>query len=113
MSQLREFARRKADFDKLNVRVVAISVDPQEDAKTVWEMSGNKQFTILSDPGAKVIRAYGLRHENGAAGHDIAIRATVLIDANGKELWRRVSATVPDIPTADEIVGRIKASLGK
>ncbi|PYX19128.1 MAG: hypothetical protein DMG87_13005, partial [Acidobacteria bacterium] len=34
---MREFARHKEDFDSLNTRVVAISIDDREHARLVWE----------------------------------------------------------------------------
>lgn len=108
MTQLREFAQHKADFDKLKVRVVCISVDDPEQAHTVWEKAGNRQFTILSDPDARVIRRYGLLHSDGHGGHDIAIRATLVVDETGKERWRRVSKTVGDIPTVQEVLEHLE-----
>jgi len=107
--QLREFARHKDDFDKLDTRVAAISVDDVEHNHTIWEKPVQKQFPILSDPGAIVIRKYGLLHAAGKGDNDIALRTTLLIDAQGKEQWRRVSETVPDIPKAAEILDRIRA----
>ena len=62
----------------------------------------SKKFTILSDPGAQVIRKYGLLHIGGRKDQDIALRITVFIDPEGIEKWRRVSESVPDIPTFDE-----------
>ena len=108
MIQLREFARQKAEFDKLDTRIVAISVDDVEHARSVWEKGVQKQFPVLSDPGAQVIRKYGLLHANGKGDSDIAIRTTLLIDEQGLERWRRVSETVPDIPKASEILERIR-----
>jgi peroxiredoxin len=108
MTELRRFARRSSDFEKLGVRVVAISVDDQEHAREAWEKSGNKKFTVLSDPGAKVIRQYGLLHEEGHDESDIALRTTLLIDPDGRERWRRVSKSVQDIPTAEETFADIK-----
>lgn len=110
MKQLREFAQHKSDFDQLHVRVVAISVDDQEHAKLVWDKQANHAFTILSDPGAKIIREYGLLHEHGKGNEDIAIRTTLLIDEQGREQWRRVSTTVPDIPSADDALQEIRKS---
>ena len=110
MRELREFAQRKTDFDKLSVRIIGISVDDQEHARKAWEKAGSRKFTILSDPGAKIIRQYGLLHENGHGKSDIALRATLLIDPEGRERWRRVSKSVPDIPTADETLAEIKKS---
>ena len=108
MRQLREFAQHKPDFDQLNTRVVGISVDSQEDANKVWDKMTNKQFTILSDPGAVVIKQYGLLHVGGKGDEDIAIRTTLLIDEQGRERWRRVSGTVTDIPTSAQTVARLQ-----
>ena len=111
MDELREFAQRKADFEKLGVRIIGISADDQDGAREAWETAGEKKFTILSDPGTKVIRQYGLLHVKGYDGvSDIALRTTLLIDPEGRERWRRVSKSVPDIPTADETLAEIKKS---
>ena len=69
----------------------------------------NRQFTILSDPGALVVRSYGLIHPNaGMEGQDIALDTTLLVDVDGRERWRRVSATLPDLPIAQEVLARIR-----
>ena len=109
MMQLREFARHSQDFNNLHAEVVGISVDDPQAVRETWEKAANRQFTLLSDPGAKVIRQYGLLHEKGNQGQDIAIRTTLLIDENGNERWRRVSDTVGDIPTAQEVLDRIRS----
>ena len=106
--QLREFARQKTEFDKLDTHLVAISVDDVEHAHSVWDKAVEKQFPVLSDPGAQVIRKYGLLHASGKGDADIAIRTTILIDEQGLERWRRVSETIPDIPKAAEVLERIR-----
>jgi peroxiredoxin len=108
MRQLREFAQHKSEFDRLHVRVVGVSVDDQEHARMVWETVTDQQFTILCDPDAMVTRRYGLLHEKGRGHSDIAIRTTLFIDAEGRERWRRVSETIPDIPKAAEMLKRIR-----
>jgi peroxiredoxin len=108
MKQLREFAQRKADFDTANARVVAISVDDQEYAKKVWDQAAGHQITILSDPGAQVIREYGLLHPKGYKDEDIALRATLIVDENGREVYRKVSSSVPDIRSADEVLAALR-----
>jgi peroxiredoxin len=108
MSELREFAQHKNDFDKLHTRIMAISVDDTEHARFAWEKAANREFAVLSDPGAKVIQAYGLLHAGGHRGDDIAIRATILIDKNGREQWQRVSETVQDVPTVEEVIAEVR-----
>lgn len=107
---MREFAQHKADFDKLDTKLIAISVDDREHAHKVAQEMAHSAFLILSDPGAKVIQQYGLLHSKGHADEDIAIRATIFIDKDGKEVFRRVSDMVPDIPKAEEILTRIRAA---
>jgi peroxiredoxin len=109
MHQLREFAQHKSDFDALNTRLVAISVDDQEHAHLVWDKKVDHEFPILSDPGAVVIRQYGLLHAHGRGNEDIAIRTTYLLDEQGRERWRHVSETVPEIPKSAEVLEQIRA----
>jgi peroxiredoxin len=109
MHQLREFAQHASEFGQLNARVVGISVDDVQQNRGVWEKVTNRQFTILSDPGAKVIRQYGLLHAGGKGDTDIALRTTLLIDETGVEQWRRVSESVTDIPKAADVLGRIRS----
>ena len=107
MTQLREFAQHKKEFDERRVRIIALSVDDLPHARRVWERVAGRNFTILSDPEAKVIRKYGLLHAGGANGQDIAIRTTIFLDEHGIERWRRVSETVPDIPSVKDVLQRI------
>ena len=102
MAELREFARHSNDLDELHVLLVPISVDDQQDAHDAWEKVADKKFTILSDLGVTVIRKYGLFHAGGRDGEDIALRTTILIGRDGRERWRRVSKSVPDIPSWKE-----------
>ena len=113
MTELRGLAQKADELKKLGVHVIAISVDNQEHAHAVWENVAHEKFTILSDPDARVIKTYGLLHANGAgAGKDIALRTTLLVDPKGTEKWRRVSTSVPDIPTVDETLQNIKQTQG-
>jgi peroxiredoxin len=108
MKQLREFAQRKSDFDAQNARVVGISVDDPEHTRKVWNDVAHHDLTVLSDPGAKVIRDYGLLHAKGYKDEDIALRATLIVDENGREVFRQVSSSVPDVRKADEILAELK-----
>ena len=109
MAQLKDLAASKAKFDKLNVKIVAISADSRELARKVWEKAVKQQFTVLSDPELKVIQDYGLFQEQGINKDDTAIRTSVLVDEKGIEVFRRVSKTAADIPKSDELLERISA----
>jgi len=104
MRQLREFAQHSDDFKNANARVIAISTDDAEHAHLVWEKQTGRNFTILSDPRAEVIRQYGLLHPHGKGAEDIALRTTYVLDENGRERWRKVSATIPEIPKSAEVL---------
>jgi peroxiredoxin len=108
MRQLREFAQRKSEFDKLNVRLIAISADDAEHVRMVWEKSVDRKFPVLSDAGAKVIREYGLLDTESAKGAEIAIRTTLLVDENGIERWRLVSDKVRDVPKPEDVLERLR-----
>jgi peroxiredoxin len=92
------------------VRILAISVDDRAHAREVWEQVLARHFTVLSDPGAQVIRKYGILHAHGgrAPNNDIALDTTLFIDQKGIERWRQVSQTLPDLPTAEEVLTRIR-----
>lgn len=107
MTQLREFAQQSKMFEDRNARILAISVDEREHTHNVWEKVVGKKFAVLSDPEAKVVRRYGLLHPSGHKGDDIAIRATIVLDEQGREQWRRVSETIGDIPSADEVIAHL------
>jgi len=87
---------------------VAISVDDQDHARRVWEDAAHRNVIVLSDPGAKVIREYGLLHPKGYKDQDIALRATLIVDQNGNEVFRQVSSSVPDVRSADQILAELK-----
>jgi peroxiredoxin len=107
MRQLREFAQHAGEFEQAKARLVAVSVDDQEHAHLVWDKQAGRKFAILSDPAARVIREYGLLHPHGKGDDDIAIRTTFVIDENGRERWRKVSATIPEIPKAAEVLRQL------
>jgi peroxiredoxin len=92
----------------VNTQLVAISVDDQQHARKVWDEVTHQNVTIVSDPGAEVIRKYGLLHSKGHEDQDIALRTTIVIDEQGREMYRKVSSSVPDVRTADEILAVLR-----
>jgi peroxiredoxin len=111
--ELKELAAHKADFDAVKVRLVGISVDDQQHTQQTWGNLVHRQFTLLSDPGARVIRTYGLLHaQGGLDSDDVALDTIVFVGADGIERWRRVSASLPDLPSSQEIISRIRGTTG-
>ena len=60
-----------------------------------------------------MITSYGLLQRGaGMNGQDIALDTTLLVDVDGRERWRHVSRTLSDLPTAEEILTRIRKTAG-
>ena len=93
-------------FDELaqaGVRMMAISVDPPSRSRKVIERN-DLPFPILADTERKVIRAYGLLHEDGGLTGDIAIPAHVLVGRDGTVLWRHVAPRIQQRLTPEEVL---------
>ena len=78
---------RLSEFQAAGVQPVAISVDsPRQSADLARK--AHYTYPLLSDPGAKTIRQYGLLHEKaGENGADIARPAELLVDKSGTVRW--------------------------
>lgn len=102
MAELREFAQHKKDFNASNIELVAISTDDPIHARKVWETHAGKVWTVLMDPGTKAISAYGLL----AGG--TARRTVVLIDEQGREIYRRSTDGIDESKLPAEILAVAK-----
>jgi peroxiredoxin (alkyl hydroperoxide reductase subunit C) len=82
-----EFARRAADFEKLNVQLIGVSIDSLY-SHIAWirdlEQNANVtiNFPLIADLDQKVAQAYGLVHE--AANDTATVRAVFAIDPKQK-----------------------------
>jgi alkyl hydroperoxide reductase subunit AhpC len=80
-------AKLKSDFDKRNVKVLAVSVD-DVDSHNRWvgditETQGTAvNFPILGDPDRKVSKLYDMIHPN--ANDTLTVRSVFIIDPNKK-----------------------------
>ena len=82
-TELGEAARRKPAFDKLNVRVIGLSVDPVADHKDVEETQGVKlNFPLLADADRKVSTLYDMIHPN--ANDSLTVRTVYVIGPDKK-----------------------------
>ncbi len=86
-TELAEAARLKPEFDKRNVKIIGLSVDPV-DAHAGWEKDieetqGQKvNFPMLADADRLVSNLYGMVHP--LADPSITVRSVFVIDPNKK-----------------------------
>ncbi len=106
MSELQGLQLSLNEFQRRKCRVFGMVVDPVETNAQLARDAG-LEFPILSDPDFHAIDAYGLRHRDGHDGQDIALSASVLIDANGIVRWTHVTTNVRIRPLPADILAAI------
>jgi alkyl hydroperoxide reductase subunit AhpC len=94
-TELGEVAKLKAEFDRRNVKVIALSVDPLDSHKAwvgdIEETQGTRlNYPILADADRKVSDLYGMIHPN--ANDTLTVRSVFVIDPNKK---LRLTLTYP------------------
>ncbi len=94
-TELGAVAKLKAEFDKRNVKVIAVSVDDVASHKRwtsdIEETQSTKlNYPILGDPDRKVAALYGMIHPN--ANDTLTVRSVFVIDPNKKV---RLTLTYP------------------
>lgn len=94
-TELGATAGLKAEFDKRNVKAIAISVDTVDQhnawAGDIGEVTGNGlNFPIIADPDRSVSNAYDMLHPN--AGDTSTVRSVFIIDPANKV---RLTLTYP------------------
>ncbi len=94
-TELGAVAKLKPEFDKRNVKVVGLSVDPLPDhkswAKDIEETQGTKlNFPLLADADRRVSNAYGMIHPN--ANDTLTVRSVFIIGPDKKV---KLSITYP------------------
>jgi alkyl hydroperoxide reductase subunit AhpC len=80
-------ARMKPDFDKRNVKVIGLSVDPLDShggwAKDIEETQGTAlNFPLIADPDRKVANLYDMIHPN--ASETVTVRSVYVIGPDKK-----------------------------
>ncbi|HKJ00435.1 MAG TPA: peroxiredoxin [bacterium] len=94
-TELGEVARLKPEFDKRNVVVFGLSVDPLKDhegwAADIKDTQGHAlNFPLIADPDRTVAGLYGMIHPN--ANDTLTVRSVFIIDPNRKV---RLTLTYP------------------
>src|SRR5262252_1672198 len=86
-TELGEVARIKPEFEKRNVKVIGLSVDPlgshKEWASDIKETQGHAlNFPLIADPDKKVSNLYGMIHPN--ASDTFTVRSVFVIGPDKK-----------------------------
>ena len=94
-TELGEVARIKPEFDKRNVKVIGLSVDPVSDhkawARDIQETQGyGLNFPLIADPERRIANAYGMIHPN--ANDTLTVRSVFVIGPDKKV---KLSITYP------------------
>lgn len=108
-TELGEFARRKAEFDKRGTKLLGLSVDPVEDhqawARDIADVGGAEvNYPILADPNLEVAKLYGMFHPK--ADPKVTVRSVFFIDPQ-----RRVRTTLTYPPSVGRNVDEILRTL--
>lgn len=82
-TELGELAKRKAEFDRRNVKLLGLSVDPVDShkrwAKDIEDVKGTAlNYPILADPDRKVANLYDMMHPK--ADPKVTVRSVFIID---------------------------------
>ena len=103
------------------VRLYAISIDPHDKGKELKEKiasdgKGAPSFPLLSDPGHKVIEAYGLRDNryDGKAYGDLSFEgipkpAVYVLDKQGRVTWVAIEEDYKVRPSNADIRAALEA----
>ena len=108
MAELQGLQLRIEDFRRRGTHVVGMVVDPVP-TNAELTRTARLEFPILSDPDLRTTDAYGLRHRDGHDGHDIALSASILVDANGIVRWTHVARNLRVRPAPADILAAIDA----
>jgi thioredoxin-dependent peroxiredoxin len=88
-TELGTVAKLKPEFDKRNVKPIALSVDDAESHKG-WigdineTQSCSVNYPILADGDKKVSELYDMIHPNSSTGNTLTVRSVFIIDNNKK-----------------------------
>jgi alkyl hydroperoxide reductase subunit AhpC len=110
-TELGAFAQRKAEFDKRDVKLLGLSVDPVEQhkawARDIAQVGGTElNYPILADPELAVARQYGMFHPEADA--TVTVRSVFVIDPRRKV--RTILTYPPSVGrNIDEILRTIDA----
>ncbi len=99
-----------AEYEKLNARVLGVSVDSPF-AQEAWAKQENIKITLLSDLNKTVSAAYGVLLQDLAGLGSASARAAFVIDKNGVIQYSEQTPTPKDLPDFEAVKKKL-AELG-
>ena len=86
MIELGELEKQHAEFAKRNARIIAVSLDGQDQAKET--QAKFPHLTVVADAKRALVNAVVVLHEHANPnGDDAAAPTTILIDRKGEVKW--------------------------
>jgi peroxiredoxin len=111
MIELGELEEHHDEFAKRNTRIVAVSVDNQEDSRKTKVRYPD--LVVVADPDQKLIAAAEVLHPRaGQHGEDVAAPTTILIDRNGMVRSFYRPAQIISRLSAKDVLAAVDADLG-
>jgi peroxiredoxin len=99
----------KAEYDGLDVDVLAVSVDSLFTLEK-FKAEQNYNFPLLSDFNKEVSRAYGSLYEDFVLGmKGVSKRSAFLVDKNGTIRYSEVLENAGELPNFDKIKETLKS----
>ena len=105
-AEMCNFRDAEADLNKLSAQVLGVSVDTFFTLKA-WSDAHKFKFPLLSDFNKEVIAAYGVVNPDMIGMHNIAKRATFVVDQTGTIRYKEVLEDARNEPD----YGKVKAAL--
>lgn len=109
-AELVRLEKSRGEFEKRNVRLVAISVDAPEQL-ALMKTSAAAGFDFVSDPAGRLLDLLDVRHRAGhpETGGDVAQSAAFLLAPDGRILWRKIAENYRVRPEPEEILAVVDA----
>ncbi|PSQ41851.1 peroxiredoxin [Halobacteriales archaeon SW_7_68_16] len=102
--EMRTFRDRIGDVTDAGATLYGISTDSPFALREFREQN-DLPFGLLSDHDRELVTAYDLRADMESVGiHDVADRAVVIVDPNGRVTYRWVGETLGDEPDYDGVI---------
>src|SRR3954454_17497124 len=110
MTELVQLERRRDEFPKRHVRVIAVSVEGLDDARKT--QADFPHLTVVSDEATGLSEAAGLIHPHAALdGSDTDVPTTILVDRHGSVRWLYRPPSVIERLSPEEVVRAVDQHL--